>query len=93
MSCNASENPGTLPTSLENPPTLLKDQALSQAMSSSSGTASVHSQNEQLQYLGQPASRMTLNCGVTELMKYSGSCLEGSDEVFSDTESTGKRDG
>lgn len=92
-SCNASENPGTLPTTLENSPTLLKDQALSQAKSNSPGTESVDSQSAQLQYRRQSASNMTLNCGVTEFMKYSGSCFEGRDKVFSDTENTGKRDG
>lgn len=89
VSCNASENRGTLPTTLENSPTLLKDQALSQTKSSSPGTASIDSQSAQL----QSASNMTLNCGVTEFMRYSGSCFEGRDEVFSDTENTGKRDG
>lgn len=93
VSCNASENPGTLPASLENSPCLLKDKALSQAVSSSSGTASIRSQNAQLEYLGQSASSVTLTCGVPESMKYSGSCFEGRDKVFSDTENTGKRDG
>lgn len=93
VSCNASENPGTLPTSLENSPTLLKGQALSQAKSSSPGTASVDSQSAQPEYRRQSASDMTLNCGVNEIMKYSGSCSEGKDEVFTDMEKTGKRDG
>lgn len=93
VSCNSSENPGTLPTTLENSSTLLKDQALSQAVSSSSGTASVHCQSAQLKYLGQSASHMNLNCGVSEFMKYSGFCFEGRDEVFSVMENTGKRDG
>lgn len=87
VSCNASENPGASPTTLENSPTLLKDQALSQAKSSSPGTASIDSQSAQLQYRRQSASNVTLNCGD------SGSCFEGKDDVFSDTENTGKRDG